>query len=120
MAVANFKSLTVRFVVAALWLSSAERLDAVPSPEQHEMAGTVQHMDAKTLTVLPDGSSVPVVFTWNSKDTKFLHNRVFTTADSLPVGTHVTIRCSHPIFGSPLLYRVSWQTTASTRKTSDK
>jgi hypothetical protein len=120
MAVANFKSLTVAFVVAALWLDSAERLDAMPSPEQHEMSGTVQHIDAKTLTVSPDGSSVAVVFAWNSEDTKFLNNRVFTTVDSLRVGTHVTIRCSHPIFGSPLLYRVSWQTTASKRKTSDK
>ena len=105
--------MAVALVAIAVSLNSVGQLDAVPSPEQHEMSGTVQHIEAKTLTVLPEGSSVPVVFAWNSKDTKFLHNRVFTTVDFLRVGTHVTIRCSHPIFGSPLLYRISWQTNAT-------
>jgi len=120
MAAANFKSLTVAFMVAALWVGSAERLDAVPSPEQHEMSGTVQRVDPDTITIVPAGESKPVAFAWN-KDTKFVRNGAFTTADALHSGTQVTIRCSHPIFGSkPLLYRVTWQRTASTRKTDDK
>jgi hypothetical protein len=120
MGVANFKSLTVAFVAAAFWLGNVERLGAVPSPEQHEMSGTVQRVDRETITIVPAGESKPVVFTWN-KDTKFVRNGAFTTADALHPGTQATIRCSHPIFGSkPLLYRVTWQGTSSTRKTGDK
>jgi hypothetical protein len=104
--------MAVALVAIAFWLSSAGLLNAVPSPEQHEMSGTVQRVDRETITIVPAGESKPVEFEWN-KDTKFLRNRAFTTADALRPGVQVTIRCSHPIFGKPLLYRVVWQTTSN-------
>ena len=113
MVMANFKPVTVALVVIVLCLSTTAQLDAVPSPEQHEMSGTVQRVDRETITIVPAGGSKPEVFAWN-KDTKFVHNGAFTTVDALRAGTQVTIRCSHPIFGpKPLLYRVIWQTTSN-------
>ena len=102
----SFKPIAVALVAIAFWLSTAGRLNAVPSPEQHEMSGTVQGVDRETITILPTDELKPVVFKWN-KDTKFLRNRAFTTADALRPGVQVTIHCSHPIFGRPLLYRVA-------------
>jgi hypothetical protein len=85
----------------------------------HEMTGTVQRVDRETLTILTTSESKPTVFTWNIKETKFVRNGAFTNVDALRVGTHVTIRCSHPIFGPmPLLYRVAWQTGASQKNES--
>ncbi len=100
---------TVAFAVVILLASGTTRLDAVPSPAQHEMSGTVQRVDGETITIVLARGSKPQVFTWD-KDTKFSRNNTFTTADALYPGVHVTIRCSHPIFGSPRLYRVIWQT----------
>lgn len=100
-------------VAVSTGLSNLGRVDAVPSPEQHEMSGTVQRVDRETITIVVAGESKPVVFAWN-KDTKFVRNGAFTTADTLRPGVQVTTRCSHPIFGSkPLLYRVSWNTGTS-------
>jgi hypothetical protein len=81
---------------------------------RYEMSGTVQRIDPKTAAILLSGSSKPVVFAWNSKETHLFRNGGPSTIDSLPIGAQVQIRCSHPIIGSvPVLYRVSWQTTAS-------
>jgi hypothetical protein len=103
--------------IAFFGLSDIERVDAVPSAMSHEMSGTVQRIDLKTITILPTGASKPVVFAWNSKETQFVRNGTPTTIDSLPIGTDVQIRCSHPILGSaPLLYRVSWRTITSGNK----
>jgi hypothetical protein len=83
----------------------------------HEMSGTVQRTDRKTITILPTRSSKPVVFAWNSKETQFMRNGTPATIDSLPIGANVQIRCSHPIVGStPVLYRVSWRTVTSGKK----
>ncbi|SRR6266487_2763697 len=72
-------------------------------------------LNHETITILPAGYSKPEIFAWN-KDTKFVRNRAFTTAEALRPGIQVNIRCSHPIFGSkPLLYRVAWQTSSNTK-----
>jgi hypothetical protein len=98
-------------------LGTAGRVVAVPSAMTHEMSGTVQRIDRQTVTILPTGSSTPVVFAWNSKETQFVRNGTPTTIDSLPMGAKVQIRCSHPMLGSaPLLYRVSWHTTTAQGK----
>ena len=90
---------------------------AVPSAMSHEMSGTVQRIDPKSITILPSGSLKPVVFAWNSKDTRFFRDGRPTTSESLSIGAKVEIRCSHPIVGSaPLLYRVSWRTTVAGNK----
>jgi hypothetical protein len=95
-------------------LSNPGAVNAVPSQMSHEMSGTVQRIDSHTLTILLAGESKPTVFTWNTKETKFMRDGAFTSVDALRVGTQVTIRCSHPLFGpAPVLYRVSWQTSAS-------
>jgi hypothetical protein len=108
---------TLIIAIALLALGATGHVVAVPSAMSHEMSGTVQRIDGKTVTILPTGASKPVVFAWNSKETQFLRNGTPTTVDSLPIGTDVRIRCSHPIIGSsPLLYRVSWQTSASGNK----
>jgi hypothetical protein len=86
-------------VAIVLLASGIPRIDAVPSQEQHEMSGTVQHVYRETITILPDGEPRPVVFRW---DTETLHPDV-----------HVTIHCSHPIFGKPLLYRVAWEASSN-------
>jgi len=100
-------------IIAALWFGNAGKLDAVPSPEQHEMSGTVQRVDHDTITIVATDASKPEVFSW-TKDTKFVRNGVPTTADALRAGNSVQIRCSHPIVGSkPLLYRVAWQTNGT-------
>jgi hypothetical protein len=111
----NVKSplmITIRVALSALALSvlTPMRVAAVPSPQMHEMTGTVQRIDREKLTILPTSASKPTVFVWNTKETKFVRNDAFSSVDALRVGTHVVIRCSHPIFGKPLLYRVSWQT----------
>jgi hypothetical protein len=103
--------------IGLIALSDTRPVLAVPSAMSHEMSGTVQRVDGKTVTILPAGSSKPVVFAWNAKDTQFFRNGRATTSDSLPIGANVQIRCSHPIVGSkPLLYRVSWHTAASRNK----
>jgi len=113
----NFKPVAVALVAIAFWLSSAGPLNALPSPEQHEMSGTVQRVDRQAITILPAGESKPVAFEWN-KDTKFLRNRAFTSVDAVRPGVQVTIRCSHPILGPPRLYRVAWQTNTETNSAS--
>ena len=90
---------------------------AVPSAMSHEMSGTIQRIDPKSITILPNGSKKSVVFAWHSKDTQFFRDGRPITSESLPIGAKVEIRCSHPIVGSmPLLYRVLWQTTTSQRE----
>src|SRR5262249_48880195 len=104
--------------ICLLVLGDPGRVVAVPSAMSHEMTGTVQRVDRKTITILSSGSSKPIVFAWNSKDTQFFRNGRPTTSESLPIGANVQIRCSHPIVGSePLLYRVSWRTNAAGKKT---
>jgi len=103
--------------VALLALGVISPALAVPSQMGHEMSGTVQRMNPKSITILPNGTKKPVVFAWNSKDTQFFRDGKPTTSESLPVGAKVQIKCSHPIVSSaPLLYRVSWQTTAVSNK----
>lgn len=109
------KPIRVAIAVVALWLVNPRQLGAIPSPEQHEMSGTVQRVDRETITIVIAGESKPVVFAWN-KDTKFVRNGALIRADALKGSAHVQIRCSHPIFGSPLLYRVAWQTQAPGNK----
>ena len=99
-------------------LGQPGRVVAVPSAMTHEMSGAVQRMDQKTITILLAGSSKPVVFAWNLKETQFFQDGRPTKSDVPPIGANVQIHCSHPIIGSmPILYRVSWQTTASGGKT---
>jgi hypothetical protein len=110
-------STAVTFAVICFGLSDPARLYAVPSQMSHEMSGTVQRIERQKLTILLTGESKPTVFAWNTNETKFVRDGAFTNVDALRVGTYVTIRCSHPIFGSkPLLYRVAWQTGASQKK----
>ena len=113
------RSVTVALAVIVFWLSAAGQLDATHTLERHEMSGTVQRVDRNTITILPRGESKAVVFDWD-RDTRFVCNGVPTTFDALRSGTRVTIGCVHPFFGSPLLKRVSWETTASRSKTSNK
>jgi hypothetical protein len=96
-----------------LGLANPGAVNGVPSQMSHEMSGTVQRIDSHTLTVLLAGESKPTVFTWDTKESKFVRDGAFTSVDALRVGTQVIIRCSHPLFGpAPVLYRVSWQTGA--------
>jgi hypothetical protein len=112
----KFRS-ALAIAIGLLVLGDAGRVIAVPSAMTHEMSGTIQRIDRKTVTILPTGAFKPVVFAWNSKETQFVRNSTPTTIDSLPLGAGVQIRCSHPILGSaPLLYRVSWHTTTSRDK----
>lgn len=113
------RSATVALAVIAFWLSAAGQLDANNPSRRHEMSGTVQRVDRKTITILLRGESKAVVFDWD-RETRFVCNGVPTTVDALRSGTWVTIRCIHPFFGSPFLYRVSWETTAWGSKTSNK
>jgi len=115
----NFKRATVALVVIAFWLSAAGRLVASNPARRHEMSGTVQRVDRKTIAILPRGESKPVVFEWD-RETRFICNGAPATVNALHSGTRVTIRCIHPFFGSPFLYRVSWETPALPNKTSNK
>jgi hypothetical protein len=103
--------------IGLLVLGDSGRVIAVPSAMTHEMSGTVQRIDRQSVAILPTGSSKPVVFAWNSKETQFVRDGTPTTISSLPIGAKVQIRCSHPILGStPLLYRVSWHATTPQSK----
>src|SRR5262245_5792860 len=93
-----------RWMIAALaliavCLSDVARLNAVPSSEQHEMSGVVQQVRHETIAILLSGGSKREVFAL-TKDTKFIRDGAFTSADALRPGTQVQLRCSHPIFGS--------------------
>src|SRR5262245_54796516 len=106
--------ITIALAAVCFGLSNPGVVNAVPSQMSHEMSGTVQRIDSHTLTILLAGESKPTVFTWNTKETKFVRDGAFASVDALRVRTLVTIRCSHPLFGSaPVLYRVSWQPGAS-------
>ncbi len=113
----NFKPvIAVALGVVGFGLSSPGRVEAVPSPQMHEMSGKVQRIDRETITIGAAGESKSIVFAWNTKETKFVRNGAFTTAEALHPGLQVSIRCSHPIFGpKPLLYRVAWQTSSNTK-----
>jgi hypothetical protein len=76
-------------VAIVLLASGIPRIDAVPSQEPR-----------------------PVGFRWD-KETKFFRNGAFATADALHPDVHVTIHCSYPIFGKPLLYRVAWEASSN-------
>src|SRR4029450_4086840 len=107
-------AIAVMLATTYFGLSDPTRIYAVPSQMSHEMSGTVQRIDRQILTILLLGESKPTLFAWNSKETKFLRDGTFISAEALRAGTHVMIRCSHPLFGpAPLLYRVSWQTRPS-------
>ena len=110
-------AIAMTFATICLVLSDPTRLYAVPSQMSHEMSGTVQQVERQKLAILLTGESKPTGFAWNTKETKFVLDGAFTSVDALRVGTHVTIRCSHPLFGpAPVLYWVSWQTGASQKK----
>lgn len=110
-------AIVVALVAVCFGLSDPPRLYAVPSQMSHEMSGTVQRIDRQTLTIMVAGESKPTAFAWNTKETKFVRNGAFTSVEALRAGTHVTIHCSHPIFGPmPVLYRVAWQTGVSQKK----
>src|SRR5262245_58360854 len=104
-------AVTLTLAAICFGLNNPGRVDAVPSQMSHEMSGVVQRINQQSLLITVGGASRPEVFAWNSKDTKFFRDGVPVTSDLLHAGTHVQIRCSHPLIGSePLLYRVSWQT----------
>src|SRR5262245_45825250 len=112
----SIRTIAVAVTLAAICfgLCATSRVDAVPSQMSHEMSGIVQRIDQQRLMIILSGASKPEAFAWNSKDTKFFRNGAPATIDALHAGTHVQIRCSHPLIGSaPLLYRVSWQTRPS-------
>ena len=110
-------STAVTFAVICFGLSDPARLYAVPSQMSHEMSGTVQQVERQKLAILLTGESKPTGFAWNTKETKFVRDGTLARVDALRGGTHVTILCSHPLFGPPpVLYRVSWQTGASQKK----
>ena len=110
-------ALAVTFAAICFGLTDPMRLYAVPSQMNHEMSGTVERKDRQTLAILLAGESKPTVLAWNPRETKFVRNGGFTSVEAVRPGTHVTIRCSHPLFGpAPVLYRVSWQTGASQEK----
>ena len=102
--------------LTATWVGEARPLDAMPSPMSREMTGTIQRIDDKTITILPDSEPKPLAFAWNWRRTEFLTNRVFTTVNSLRIGTHVQLRCSQPIFGPPFVYRIAWQTASASER----
>jgi len=107
--------------IGFLVLGEPGRVVAVPSAMTHEMSGTVQRVDHNTITILTSGASKPVAFAWKSKDTQFFQNGRPSTVDSLPIGSQVQIRCSHPLVGAaPLLYRVSWQTAPVDKKSKSR
>ena len=107
-------ALALTFAAICFGLDDPRCLYGVPSQMSHEMSGTVQRIDQQTLTILLAGESKPTVFTWNTKETKFVSDSAIASVDALRTGTHVTIRCSHPLLGpAPFLYRVSWQTGAA-------
>jgi len=109
--------IAVAFAAICFGLNNPGRVDAVPSQMSHEMSGTVQRIDSQSLAIVPSGTSKPEAFAWNSRDTKFFRDGAPTTVDSLRVGTHVQIRCSHPLIGSkPILYRISWRSDGSSNK----
>ena len=111
--------IAVTFTAIYFRLTDSTPLYAVPSQMSHEMAGTVHRIDRQTLTILLARESKPTVFAWNIKETKFVRDGVFANVEALRAGTHVTIRCSHPLFGpAPFLYWVSWQTGASHKNES--
>ena len=104
-------------MVFSFGLGNPGSVDAVPSQMSHEMSGTVQRIDSRTLMIVLTGKFKPEAFAWNSKDTKFFRDGAPITIDSLRVGTYVQIHCSHPLIGpGPLLYRVSWQTGTPPKK----
>ena len=113
---------TIRAALAvlALGVGTPRPVAAVPSSQMHEMTETVQRIDRETLTILPTGASKPTVFAWNTKETEFVRNGAFASVDALKAGTQVIIRCSHPIFGRPLLYRVAWHRKNESRSATSE
>ncbi|HEU5245972.1 MAG TPA: hypothetical protein VFU09_02670 [Candidatus Udaeobacter sp.] len=114
--------ITVALAAVCFGLNNPGLVDAVPSQMSHEMSGIVQRIDHQSVTIVPTGASKAETFAWNSKDTKFFRDGAPSTVDSLHAGTHVQIRCRHPLIGAaPLLYRVVWHTgTSPGRRKSER
>src|SRR5215467_2583870 len=83
--------IAIALAAVCFGLSDPGAANAVPSQMSHEMSGTVQRIDSHTLTILLAGESKPTVFTWNTKETKFVRDGAFTSVDPLRTGTDVTI-----------------------------
>ena len=73
------------------------------------MSGTIQRIDARSLTLLPDNKLKPINFAWDKKWTHFVRNDALTAPDSLHPGTHVQIRYRSPFFGPQWVSRVFWR-----------
>src|SRR6516225_2780865 len=78
----DFKRGTLALVVIAFWLSAPGQLEANNPSRRHEMSGTVQRVDRKTITIIPRGESQAVVFDWD-RDTRFVYNGSPATVDGL-------------------------------------
>ena len=112
--------LAITIMTVALGIGWTHLAEARSSLRRHEMSGTVKRIEREAITIISDGESKPRAFAWNSKETSFFRNAAPAAVDLLHVGTRVTIRCSHPFFGSPFLYRLSWQERASTADPSSR
>ena len=65
----------------------------------------------------PTALCLQVVEALVTHETQFFRDGRPSAINSLPIGTEVQMRCSHPVIGSaPLLYRVSWRTISSRNK----
>lgn len=107
---------TVTFAVCLLFGFSFFAPSRVEAGAYHAMSGIVQEITSTTITILPTGSSKPVMFEWNSRWTRFERDDRATTIESLRIGTRVRLRCSHPLFGPPFLFRVNWDSDARTTR----
>jgi hypothetical protein len=82
-------------------------------PLSRTLTGVVEHVDAATIIVMPDGENEPRTFRWKPSRTKFVRDAAFTGSNSLREGDRVEVRYRAPIFGEPRATRIFWQTGAS-------
>lgn len=85
---------------------SAVNVSARP-PRSRPVEATVESVNLadRTLTITPAKGPSLLALT---RQTKFLHNWKFTTADELKPGTRATVYYRTPFFGKPFVTKIVW------------
>lgn len=78
-------------------------------PRARELCGVLQNVDgeARTLTLTPEKGERPFVAVWK-RDTKFLKNWNFESADALKRGVRACVFYHSPFSGKPFVTKVIW------------
>lgn len=97
-------------LVAVIAIYSTATTSWANSARSREKCGLIQSIDRehRALTLLPSKSDKALTFVWN-KQTRFIHNSKFDSADSVKEGMRLRVYYHSPFFGKPFATKVVWE-----------